>query len=46
MLNDEEINKKIEIFRKKIKKKIFTISALKHKGLENIKKILIKYANQ
>jgi len=46
MLNDEEIKKKIEIFRKKIKKKIFTISALKHKGLENIKKILIKYANQ
>ena len=46
MLNDEQINKKIEIFRKKIKKKIFTISALKHKGLENIKKILIKYANQ
>ena len=46
MLNDEEINKKIEIFRKKIKKEIFTISALKHKGLENIKKILIKYANQ
>ena len=46
MLNDEEIKKKVEIFRKKIKKKIFTISALKHKGLENIKKILIKYANQ
>ena len=46
MLNDEQINKKIEIFRKKIKKKIFTISALKHKGLENIKKNLIKYANQ
>ena len=45
MVNDEEINKKIKIFRKKIKKKIFIISALKHKGLKNIKKTLIKYAN-
>jgi len=45
MVNDEEINKKIEIFKKKGKKKIFIISALKHKGLKNIKKTLIKYAN-
>ncbi len=43
MINDEEINKKIDIFNKKIKKKIYTISALKHKGLKTIKKILVSY---
>ena len=43
MINDEEINKKIDIFSKKIKKKIYTISALKQKGLTTIKKILIQY---
>ena len=45
MVNDEEINKKIDIFNKKIKKKIYTISALKHKGLKTIKKILVSYAH-
>jgi hypothetical protein len=45
MINDEEINKKIDIFNKKIKKKIYTISALKHKGLKTIKKILVSYAH-
>ena len=45
MVNDEEINEKLNIFSKKIKKKIYTISALKHKGLTNIKKILIGYAH-
>jgi len=45
MINDEEINKKIDIFNKKIKKKIYTISALKHKGLKTIKKILVNYAH-
>ena len=45
MLSVDEINNKIYLFNKKIKKKIYTISALKHKGLTNIKKILIKYAN-
>jgi len=45
MVNDEEIKEKINIFNKKIKKKIYTISALKHKGLINIKKLLIRYAN-
>ena len=44
MINEEEINKKIEVFRKKIKKKIFTISALKHKGLKTVKRILVNYA--
>ena len=44
MISDEEINKKIDVFGKKIKKKTFTISALKHKGLKNIKKILVSHA--
>ena len=43
MISDEEINKKIDIFSKKIKKKIYTISALKQKGLTTIKRILIQY---
>ena len=45
MINDEEINRKVDIFSRKIKKKIYTISALKHKGLKTIKKILVNYAH-
>ena len=45
MVNNEEINKKIDIFNKKVKKKIYTISALKHKGLKTIKEILVSYAH-
>ena len=45
MASDEEINKKIDIFSKKIRKKIYTISALKHKGLTTIKKALINYVH-
>jgi len=45
MVNNEEINKKINIFNKKIKKKIYIISALKHKGLKTIKNILVSYAH-
>jgi len=44
MVSDDEINEKIDIFGKKIKKKIYKISALKHKGIESVKKALIKYA--
>ena len=43
MISDEETNKKIETFSKKIKKKIYTISVLKHKGLTAIKRILVSY---
>ena len=43
MINDEETGKKIDIFNKKIKKKIYIISALKHKGLTTIKRILVSY---
>ena len=45
MISEEEINKKINIFKKKLKKKIYTISALKNKGLKTIKKILINYVH-
>jgi len=45
MVNNEEINKKIDIFNKKIKKKIYTISALKHKGLKTVKKMLVSYVH-
>ena len=38
MIDKEEINEKIDVFKKKIKKKIFVISALRHKGLKTIKK--------
>jgi hypothetical protein len=43
MINKEEIHEKIDIFQKKIKKKIFLISALKHMGLKTIKKNLTTY---
>ena len=43
MLNKEEINEKLIIFSKKIKKKIYKISALKHTGILDIKKCLVKY---
>tara|TARA_B100000686_G_C16746393_1_gene949680 strand:- start:114 stop:1097 length:984 start_codon:yes stop_codon:yes gene_type:complete len=45
MANEEEINKKIDLFSKKIKKKIYTISALKNKGLKTIKKALVTYVH-
>ena len=45
MASDEEINKKIDIFNKKIRKKIYTISALKYKGLTTIKRVLISYVH-
>ena len=45
MINEEEINKKIEIFKKRIKRKIFTISALKHIGLKTIKKNLFDHVH-
>ena len=38
MASDNEINEKIDIFSKKIKKKIYKISALKHKGHNRYKK--------
>ena len=43
MASKNEINEKINIFNKKIKKKIYKISALKHKGIVDIKKALVRY---
>ena len=43
MLNEDEINEKINFFNKKIKKKSFKISALNRKGLKEINKNLINY---
>jgi GTP-binding protein len=45
MMNNEEISKRIDVFNKTVKKKIYRISALHHKGLIDIKKILISHAN-
>ena len=45
MISEDEINKKVDIFNKKIKKKIYTISAIKHKGLTAIKKVLVSYVH-
>ena len=45
MIDEKEINKKLSIFKRKIKKKFVKISALKNKGLNNIKKNLITHAN-
>jgi len=41
LVNEEEIKEKSNIFKKKLGKKIYLISALKKKGLLDIKKILI-----
>ena len=45
MASDDEINEKVNFFSKKTKKKIYKISALKHKGIIGIKKVLIRYAH-
>ena len=41
MINDNEINKKINTFKKKIKKNIYKISTAQNKGLADIKKLLV-----
>jgi len=43
MIDEKELNKKINIFKKKFKEEIYTISALKNKGIVKIKKILINH---
>ena len=43
MINEEEIKEKIYVFKKKVKKEVLVISALKHKGLKDIKKKLVSY---
>ena len=41
MINADEIKKKINSFRKKIKKNTYEISVVQSKGLINIKKLLV-----
>ena len=41
MINLNEIEKKINDFKKKLKKEIYKISVVQNKGLTNIKKLLI-----
>ena len=45
MASNDEINEKVNIFSKKIKNKIYKISALKHKGIVDIKRALVRYAH-
>jgi len=45
MASDDEINEKVDIFSKKIKKKIYKISALKHKGIIDVKRELVRYVH-
>ena len=46
MIDDETIYAKKNIFKKKLKKKVYIISALKNKGLQTIKKILISHVHR
>ena len=43
--DEEEISKKLDIFKKKINKKVFVISALKHIGLKTIKEKLFSHVH-
>jgi len=43
MVNEKEIKSIKNIFYQKVKKKIYIISALKHKGLDDLKKNLFTY---
>ncbi len=46
MISEKETNKKINTFKNELQKKIYTISALKNKGLKTLKKILINYVHK
>ena len=45
MIDEKEIKKKVDIFNNRIKKKIYLISALKHKGIRDLKKTMVKYVS-
>ena len=46
IVEEAKIDEKVNIFKKKINKKIYVISALKKRGLTNIKKILINHVHK
>ena len=41
VIKTEEINEKVNYFKRKIKKNIYKISVIQNKGLINLKKILV-----
>ena len=45
LLEDNEIDKKLKEFEKKIKTKYEIVSVYSNKDIQRMKKILIKYAN-
>ena len=45
LLEDNEIDKKLKEFKKKIKTKYEIVSVYSNKDIQRMKKILIKYAN-
>ena len=45
LLDENEINKKLKDFKKKIKTKYEIVSVYSNKDLQKIKKLLIKYSN-
>jgi GTP-binding protein len=45
LLNNEEINKKLSEFKKKVKSKYEIISVFSNKDIQKVKKLLIKNAN-
>jgi len=46
IMNVNEINKKINFFKKKIKKNIYKISVAQNKGLLTLRKLLINNARR
>ena len=43
MVSEQEIAEKINVFKKKLKRNVHTISVVQNKGIKNIKKILINH---
>jgi GTP-binding protein len=46
IVEENKIDEKVNLFKKKLNKKIYVISALKKKGLTNIKKVLINHVHK
>ena len=43
VVKTDEINEKLNYFKKKVNKKIYQISVVQNKGLSNLKKILVNH---
>jgi len=46
IVEENKIDEKVNLFKKKLNKKIYVISALRNKGLLNIKKVLINHVHK